>query len=271
MTTLPRRLRRAALFVALVMIAVVMLYPLVFMVQTSLRSTSQYQSGVGYSLESWAQLFHDLPIARQLANSTLVCLGALAVILAVASSAGFAFAKLRFRGSGPVMAGIVSCAMVPMQSIILPEYVNLAGLNLVNTYAGAILVYAALGTPFATFLMTVYFRNLPDELIEAAVMDGLSYARAFVRIALPMALPAIATVVVLQFIQIWCDLLVGLLFLQTPELRTVTTGLAVLAAGRVTSIPVLMAGATLSAVPAVVVYLLLQRHFTRGLTVGISK
>jgi len=106
---------------------------------------------------------------------------------------------------------------LPLFSIIIPAYVNISKLNLLTSYAGAVLVYAALGTPFATFLMTAYFRGLPDELIEAAVVDGLGYGRVFARVALPLAVPAIVTVTVLQFIQIWDDLLVGLLFLQNPQ------------------------------------------------------
>ena len=105
--------------------------------------------------------------------------------------------------------GVVAAMMVPLQSIIIPEYVNLGRFGLVNSYFGAILVYAALGTPFATFLMTTYFRGISNELIEAAVIDGLGYFRTFLRIAIPLSVPAMATVAVLQFIQIWDDLLVG--------------------------------------------------------------
>ncbi len=107
--------------------------------------------------------------------------------------------------------------MVPMQSMIIPEFVNLAGLGFINHYYAAILVYAALGTPFATFLMTTYFRRLPEDVIEASLIDGLGYGKIFARVMLPLAVPAIVTVAVLQFIQIWDDLLVGLLFLQSPR------------------------------------------------------
>ena len=138
-------------------------------------------------------------------------------------------------------------------------------------YLGAILVYVALGTPFATFLMYTYFRGLPDELIEAGIIDGLGYGRAFVRVALPLAVPAIATVTVLQFIQIWDDLLIGLLFLQNSGQRPITVGLAALAAGRTTQIPVLLAGSFVSALPAIVAYLVFQRYLIRGLTLGIGK
>jgi multiple sugar transport system permease protein/raffinose/stachyose/melibiose transport system permease protein len=153
----------------------------------------------------------------------------------------------------------------------MPEFVNITKVGLTNGYFGAVLVYAALGTPFSTFLFATYFRGVPDELIEAGIVDGLGYFGVVRRLILPIAVPAIATVTVLQFIQIWDDLLVGLLFIQDQSLRPITVGLAALASGRTTSIPQLMAGSLISAIPAMIVYLGFQRYLVRGLTMGISK
>ncbi len=266
-----RRLRTGTLFALMAVIAVVMLYPFYYMLNNAFRTQPQFEQQHGHSAVSWRQLFSELPVGRELANSTLICVIAILIILAVATTAGFAFAKLRYRGSGTVFLAVVAALMVPLQSIIIPEYVNLGKFGLINTYLGAILVYVALGTPFATFLMTTYYRGISDDLIEAAVMDGLGYFRTFLRIALPLSWPAIATVTVLQFIQIWDDLLVGLLFLQNPQQRTITVGLAALSAGRTTSIPVLMAGSFVSALPAIIVYLIFQRHLVKGLTLGMGK
>jgi ABC-type glycerol-3-phosphate transport system permease component len=266
-----RRARAGALLALMTVIAVVMLYPFWYMLDNAFRTQAQFEQQRGHSAASWSQLFSELPAGRELVNSTLICVTAILLILAVSTTAGFAFAKLRYRGSGGVFLAVVAALMVPLQSIILPEYVNLGHLNLINTYFGAVLVYVALGTPFATFLMATYFRGISSDLIEAAVMDGLGYLRTFARIALPMSRPAIATVTVLQFIQIWDDLLVGLLFLQNPQQRTITVGLAALSAGRTTSIPVLMAGSFISALPAIAVYLIFQRHLVKGLTLGMGK
>lgn len=266
-----RQLRTGMLFALMAVIAVVMLYPFYYMLNNAFRTQPQFEQQRGHSAVSWRQLFSELPVGRELVNSTLICVIAILIILAVATTAGFAFAKLRYRGSGTVFLAVVAALMVPLQSIIIPEYVNLGKFGLINTYLGAILVYVALGTPFATFLMTTYYRGISDDLIEAAVMDGLGYGRTFLRIALPLSWPAIATVTVLQFIQIWDDLLVGLLFLQNPQQRTITVGLAALSAGRTTSIPVLMAGSFVSALPAIIVYLIFQRHLVKGLTLGMGK
>ena len=185
--------------------------------------------------------------------------------------AGFAIAKMRSKTTPIFFLGIVGAMLIPLQSIIIPAYINASKLNLLNGYWGAIFVYAALGSPFATFLMTSYFRGIPDDLVEAAIVDGLTYPKVFLKIALPLAVPAIITVIVLQFIQVWDDLLVGLLFIQDPTYRTITVGLGALSAGRVTDIPVLMAGSLVSAIPAVIVYLIFQRQLVNGLTAGIGK
>ncbi len=271
---LGQRLRRNmsawALFGLMVIVAVVMLYPFWYIVDNAFRSPGQFDRQSGHSLSGWSELFANLPVGSQLVNSMLVCAAAIVIILVVSTTAGFAFAKLRYRGSGTIFLLVVAALMVPLQSIIIPEYVNLAKFGLTNSYTGAVLVYAALGTPFATFLMATYYRGISDELIEAAVIDGLGYERTFLLIAIPLSLPAIATVTVLQFIQIWDDLLVGLLFLPTSQ-RTITAGLATLSAGRTTSIPALMAGSLISAIPAIVVYLIFQRHLIKGLTLGMGK
>ncbi|OGN81401.1 MAG: hypothetical protein A2X23_10170 [Chloroflexi bacterium GWC2_73_18] len=266
-----RRAARAAVFAILFLVAVVMLYPFWFMIQTSFRSKQQFQTGVGYSLDSWAGLFDAIPVVQQLVNSTVVTVAAVLIILAASATGGYAFAKLRFPGRSMVLLAIIAGMMIPLQSVIIPEFVNISQLGLVNQYPGAVLVYAALGTPFATYLMTTYFRGIPTELIEASLIDGASYAQIFRRVMLPLATPALVTVAVLQFIQVWDDLLIGLLFLQTPAVRTITVGLATLQSSRIIDVPVLMAGSLVSALPAVVVYLIFQRYLIAGLTMGMSR
>ena len=271
MAALRRRLSRGLMFAILSAVAIVMLYPFAFMAITSLQSYRQYLTRSGFSFDSWFQLVEVLPVAQQLLNSTIVTVSAVAVILLVSAMGGFAFAKLRYPGRSLVLLAIVGGMMIPLQSIIIPEFVNIAQLGLINHFQGTIMVYAALGAPFATFLMTTYFRGVPSELIEASIIDGASYAQIFRRVMLPLATPALVTVAVLQFIQIWDDLLIGLLFLQTPDVRTITVGLATLQSSRIIDVPVLMAGSLVSAMPAVIVYLIFQRYLIAGLTMGMSK
>ena len=266
-----RRLTRSLVYLTLLVTTVVMLYPFWYMADNAFRSLEQYQLQSGFSLDSWRELFRTLPIGRQLVNSTILTMGSIALILVASTTAGYALGVLRYRYSSAVFLLIISSMMVPMQSIIIPEYVNLARLGFINHFYGAILVYAALGAPFSTFLMTAYFRRLPEDVIEAALMDGLGYGRIFLQIMLPLAVPAIVTIVVLQFIQIWDDLLIGLLFLQTPDVRPITVGLATIPSQHLLNVPVLMAGSLISAAPAIAVCLVFQRYLIAGLTTGVSK
>src|SRR5439155_9147290 len=198
---------RALTYFVLLAVTAIMLYPFWLMAEMSFRSLPQYYLGKGFSLTPWHDLFAALPIGREMLNSTLITISSIAVILAVSTTGGYALGTLRYRLSGLVFLIIASSMMVPMQSMIIPEYINLARLGFINHYYGAIAVYSALGAPFATFLMATYFRRLPEDVIEAALIDGLGYGQIFFKIMLPLAVPAIVTVVVLQFIQIWDDLL----------------------------------------------------------------
>ena len=253
-------------------VAVVMLYPFFYMIDNSFKTQAQYEGAKsGFSLASWHLLFNSEPILRELLNSLIVSAGAVFCVVIISTAAGFALAKIRFRFRTVVFLAIVSCMFVPLPSIIIPEFINVAKLGLLQTYWGAIIVYAALGLPFSIFLMTTYFRGIPDELIEAASVDGVPFTKMWWSLGIPLARPAIFTVAVLQFIQIWNDLLVGLLFLENTDDRTVTVGLALLSSGRVASVPVLMAGAVMSVIPPIVVYILFQKYLVRGITMGMGK
>ena len=271
MTGAGRRLKRFAIFAILCAVVVVMLFPFVYMFVTSFRSHDQYLTGSGFSLDSWQGLFENLPVVQQMVNSTIVTVSAVALILFTSATAGFAFAKLRFPVAPLLFVGILAGMMIPVQSIIIPEFVNIANVGLINQYPGTILVYAALGIPFGTYLMTTYFRGVPTELVEASLMDGASYRQIFTGVMVPLAIPALVTVAVLQFIQIWGDLLIGLLFLNQPEVRTITVGLATLQSSRIIPVPMIMAGSIVSALPAVIVYLFFQRQLIAGLTMGMGK
>lgn len=263
---------RVLTFVVLALVAVTMLYPFWFMVSSSFRSQLQYDIGrAGISLASWHLLFQLLPVGHELADSAIVTFSTILFILTLATTGGYAFSKLRYPGADWVFLAILGSMMIPVQSLVIPEYINLANAGLVDHYIGAILVYTALYAPFATFLMTMYFRGIPDELVQAALVDGLGYGGIFLRVILPLAVPAMATIVVLEFIGVWNDFLVGLLFLQNPAVRTITVGLATLNSQHMANVPVTMAGSLVSVVPEAIIYFIFQRYLISGLTMGMGK
>ena len=259
---------KAVVIVVLAAAALALMYPFFFMIETSFKSERQYLSGSGFSLASWSKLFQGVPVGHEMLNSFFLCAASIGIILVIAVPVGFAFAKTTFRGHRLAFVAIVGSMLIPLQSIIIPEYVNFSHLHLVNTYLGATLVYVAIGTPFSVFLAAAFFRGIPDELVQAGLCDGLTYFGVFRRLALSLTGPVVATLIVLRFIPVWNDFLVGLLFLQEPSNRPFTVGLGVLASSQLVNVPALMAGSLLSTIPAALTYVIFQRNLVAGLTLG---
>jgi multiple sugar transport system permease protein len=260
------RFRRIGPSVVLLVIGIVLLYPVIdaavgtFLTQGTGQPTLQY----------WSQIFHAIPVLKDMGVSALLAIVVVAVVLLIATPCGYALAKLRFRGSGVVFVVAVACMMIPIESILIPEYINFVRLGLVGTLWGTALVYVGMGIPFAVFLTTNYFRNLPDSLIEAALVDGAGNVRGFFQVMLPLARPALAIVAVMQFLGVWNDLLTALLFMP-QTVQTIGVGLADLPGTHVANTNALVAGSVLSAIPPVLVYLLFQRYLISGLTLGAEK
>ena len=253
--------------IVLVGLAACTLAPIAFMVFKSLTK----QDGTNaLTFTAWAAVFSgQLPQAALI--SLAVSVIAIIVILAIGTLAAFGFAKLRFRGSQTIMAVIVVLMLVPGQTFIITEYFNFSALGLIGNIPAVGVLYGVTQIPFAIFIFTNFFRAIPDELVEAAIIDGASYPRAFWSIFVPLARPAMVTVGVLAFIGVWNDLLTALLFLPTPGQRTLSVVMAGAQDTRVFDVSQVMAGSLLSAIPCIIVYLIFQRQIAVGLTAGTGK
>jgi ABC-type glycerol-3-phosphate transport system permease component len=256
--------------VALSGLALVTLAPLAIALIGSLEPSATSAS-TGFTFSNWAKLFGQLPIGSGFRNSAILALGGTALTLAVAPLAGFAFAKLAFPGSQLMLYLVIGTLLVPMVSIIIPEFVNLAHLHLVDSYPSTILLYTALNTGFCVFLYTAYFRNMPDALVEAALVDGASYLQTYIRVALPVAIPAIITGGVLVFIGIWNDFLIALLFMPRQGHETINVVLATVNSQHIVETHLLLAGSLLSIVPTLVAYLVFQRYLINGFALTAEK
>ncbi len=262
--SLARRHRVASM--TLLVIGVALIYPLIDVVVASFR-----MQGTGpFTLEYWRAVLQQVPVWRELGMSALVTGASVAGVLLVSVPAGYAYAKLSFRGANVIFAITVACMMIPVESIIIPEYSNLAKIGLVGSVPGTILVFVGLGIPLSVFLMASYFKSLPDSLLESGLVDGAGHTRIFFSIMLPLAIPAIVTIGVLEFLAVWNDLLIALLFLPIQS-QTIAVGLAALQGNHVLNTYVLVAGSVLSAIPPMIVYMLFQRHLVAGLTMGVHR
>jgi multiple sugar transport system permease protein len=263
-----RQLPRAALYVALVGVAALMLFPFGWMIATSLTSDSELfvtppqLIPIPLVPDNYVRVAEAFPIGRFLANSLLVAGVSTFLQVGTSAMAAYAFARLRFRGRDLLFLVYLATLMVPLQVIIVPLFIEMRMLGLVNTYPGLIL--PAIASAFGTFLLRQAFLSLPRELDEAAFIDGASHWTVFRRIVLPLSGPALATFGIFAFMASWNSFLWPLVITSSQDLFTLPVGLANLHGRYETAWNLVMAGSTISVVPIVIVYVVAQKHVVRG-------
>ena len=269
---LRRRVGRVALYIGLVAGAAVMLLPFLWMVSTSLQPDSALLLAPPQLIpspvtpENYTRVAEAFPFWRFLANSLGVA--AVSTLLQVATSAmgAYAFARLRFRGRDTLFLVYLATLMVPLQVTIVPLFVEMRYLGFVNSYPGLIL--PAIASAFGTFLLRQAFLGLPRELDEAAFIDGAGHWTVFRRIVLPLSGPAIATFTIFAFMASWNSFLWPLIVTSSPDLMTLPVGLSALQGRYETAWNLVMAGATVSVIPILIVYVVAQRYVVRGVTLS---
>jgi ABC-type glycerol-3-phosphate transport system permease component len=208
---------------------------------------------------------------RYIGNTVIYCAAIVTGVVVLSCMAGYALALLPLPGRGPILTIFLLGLMVPFQSVMIPIYYFLQDLHLLGTYWAFIIPGIALRLSFGIFLMRGFFRGLPPELADAARLDGANEWQTFRQVMLPLSVPGIATLVVLQFINTWNAFLMPLVFVQRDELRPVALG-TLFFFGRFTADRGLIAaGVTISMLPMIVIFLLLQRRFIEGITAGALK
>jgi ABC-type glycerol-3-phosphate transport system permease component len=260
----------------LVLFAVLSFYPILVMWFTALRPGREAMMdpfGLPTSLH-WDNLANAWVRGRfgdYFVNSLIITLPTVAGVVALSALAGYGIARFRFRGRMLTFYLILLGLTVPFQSVMIPLYYQLLAMGLLGTYLAVILPSIAFGLPFGVFLMQSFFEDLPVELHEAGRADGCSELRIFWSIMLPLAKPALSTLVVFQFMRTWNEFLMPLLYLQDEDLRPIPLGLMFFQGAYNRDIGMIAAGVTLATIPVILVYLVFQRQFVRGLTAGAVK
>jgi glucose/mannose transport system permease protein len=251
------------------------LMPLYVMVVTGLKDSTNVSlstmwnlptrlSGGGF-IEAWQRLLPNL------GNSLMLAIPATVISSIIGSINGYLFAKWKFPGANVVFAFLVFGMFIPYQSILIPLIQWLQYIHLYGTIWGLIIVHVIYGLPITSLIFRNYFANLPDELLEAARIDGAGLIRIFTRVMLPLAKPAFVVVGIFQFTNIWNDFLFGVTILPNPQAQPVTVALNNLSGSYSVDWNVVMAGAVVVALPTALVYIFLGRYFMRGLLAGSVK
>lgn len=266
---------KTGLYTVLFGLVVFSAFPLFWMVSVSLMPLGESSSFPPPLLpstptfEHYVTLFTHMNMGRYWWNSFFLSLSVTSISLLINSMAGYAFAKFDFPGRDPIFKSVVSALIIPAQVAILPLFLLLKYFGLVNTYAGVILPGAV--SVFGIFLIRQYASSLPDSLFEAARVDGASEFRIYWFILLPLIRPILVTLAIFTFMGTWNDFLWPLIMLSSEEMYTLPVGLATMSNEHAQDNELVMAGAVLTILPVLLLFLMLQKHYIQGIMLGSTK
>ena len=267
----------APILVSVILLASFSLIPVAWGLSTSLKTdTGIYEIPPRWipspiTFTHYASILSSSSMLRYFLNTAIISFGTMIGSLFIAILGAYGFSRFRFPGRNTLLWSILFTRLLPRVTIIIPLYIVLRNMKLLNSYAGLILVYMLIVMPMAVWLLKGFFDNLPYEIEEAAVLDGCSPLGVLVRVVVPISLPAIATVAMYSFILAWNEFLFALIMTNGKSIRPISIGLAFFIDEVGIHWGSLMAASMLMSVPAVIVFMLLQTQLVRGLSEGAVK
>jgi len=256
------------------LLALSTIYPIVFTFSNALKSSREFiRQGYGLpqspTLEKFAAAWSTTQLGSYFINSIVVTVIGVALVLFVASLAGYAFGQLQFPFRRPLFILLLTGLMIPVQVIMVPLFRTVLDLGMLNSRIGLGIVYGAFFSPFGVYLMASYYRSIPKELSEAARVDGASPWQIYLRLMLPLGRPALVTLGIIATLNCWNDVLISLLVLQ--ENRTLMVGIAALRGEYGADIPLIAASVVIGAAPVIAIFLVFQRKILGGILIGSVK
>ncbi|WP_139904091.1 carbohydrate ABC transporter permease [Clostridium thermarum] len=273
---LRKRIIRVALYLILFLFALTTLYPLIWMFYTSFKSNADISMSTfalpkTLHFENYVNAWKTAKIGTYFFNSFYISTVSIILTILIGASAAFILSKFKFRFQKFVYTIFIIGMLIPLQSVLVPLFIQMRSFNLLNTSWSLILSYTAFALPTTIFILESFIRAFPDEIIEAAIIDGSSVARVFFRIILPMSTPAIATVAILNFLNNWKEFSFALIFITDESKKTLPLGLYNFLGANTSDYSSLMAALMISSIPIIILYLVLQKQVINGMTAGAVK
>lgn len=266
-----------ALWTALAVVALIWVAPFVFIIFTSLKSNAAVMSSSAFAppvdpkFANYSGAWDRGRFNTTFFNSVIITVIKVPLGLFISAMAAYALAKIEFAGRKMLLLAILFGTMIPFQVMLAPLFTLVNGLHLIDTYPGVILPYLAFGIPYQVFILQSFFRGIPKELSEAARIDGASHFTIFRRIFLPVSLPVLAALLILDFVSTWNEFAMALVLLQDRDMWTLPLGLSAFQGQFSRDYGQLNAAIVMTVLPAAIVYLIFQRYFVSGLTSGAVK
>lgn len=271
------RLQSAISYAFLLTLLLLVVFPFFWMVITSFKSEDQMRSLVSmfwpspFVDENYRQLVGKTDFVYWYKNSIIVSVSSTLVATAIGTIGAYALARLKFLGRAFMASAVLITYLVPPSILFIPLYAQIRNLGLADSLTGLIAAYPSFTVPFVTWLLMGYFESIPEELEEAAMIDGATRFGAFYRVVLPLAAPGLLAAALYAFTQAWNEFLYALVFITDVKLRTLPVGLSTFITGDVYGWGYLMAGAVLTTLPVIAAYIYLQKYMVEGLTAGSVK
>lgn len=272
-----KHLAAAKNYTLLVLAAAAALFPIVWILLTSFKTAQEaIRIPVQWlpsrlTFASYAALFRERSFDLYFANSAIVTAGTTICAIGLATAAGYGFSRFRFRGNRPLFMFVLMTTMFPAVMLVIPYFLILKALGLINNYLGYIWAYTSFSLPFCTWMMKGYFDSIPREIDEAGIVDGCSVFGVFVRLCMPIAAPGMAATAIFSFLLAWNHYIFALALTTRPERYMVPVGIATLVGEYWTDWNVLTAAAIVAIVPVIVFNILLERYLIAGLAAGAVK
>jgi len=270
------RLENALIQIFLATAALFMLYPIFMMVLSGFKTTPEiFMSPFSFperlNTENFQVIWNKTDVPRYFLNSVIVTLSSIILLLVTGTMAAYAIARYKFRGTLMVSLFFLSGLMLPIRLAIIPLFIQLKYLGLIDSLLGLIFIYTAMSLPATVFILTGFLRSLPKELEDSARMDGASELRIMIDIMVPLISPALVIAGIYSAVPIWNDFFFPLIFIQSPEWKTLAQGLTSFFGEYSINYGVLYAGLSLASLPMILIFIIQSRRFIAGMTAGALK
>lgn len=256
--------------------ALLTIYPLIWLFISSFKSNQDFY-GKPFALpsvwqfENYAKAWKIAGIGTALTNSAIVTFASMALTLFLGTLAAYVLSRLQFKLKGPIMALFVLGMLIPIHSTLVPLFIMMKKMMILDTHWALILPYTAFELPVAIFVVAAYLTSVPKEVEEAAMIDGNGYWGIFFRIIFPLSVPAMATVAILAFLRFWNDFAFALVFINKQALKTLPLSLSIFSDGFGTDYSLTMAAMTIAVIPTIIIYLVFQEQIMKGMVAGAVK
>lgn len=263
-------------YIVLILIAISTIYPIFFMLISSFKDKFEYMKNIfglpsQWKLNNYQSIFKSFNVGRLLFNSFLVTTASVIISLIINSMAAYSLTKLNYKGRDSIFRLVMFVLLVPSQALMMPIYIIISRMGLVNNPLGVILIYISSSIAFSTYLLCENCRDIPNEIIEAARIDGSSYPATFFRVIIPMLKPTLATLGILNFLGYWNEIVYSRLILQQVGQQTMTLSLMTLQGKYGTNMPLMMSGLIINIMPALFIFILFNKYLSKGITMGSGK